>query len=456
MVGVLVFCWVALLSTHSHAALPDAVEGQPLPSLAPILQRVQRSMVTLDIETYERKRGGDPFFKDPFFSRLLEQRNSNRLQRPQKLTSSGIVIDSELGLILTNEHAVDNAKRILVSLSDGRQIEARVLGQDKTSDVAILQIEASNLSAVPLLQPGTLKVGDFVFSISHVLGAQSTFTSGIVSGLAKEGYGAQHFQSYIQTDAGAGAGLLINLRGELVGLNIAKNTLTKGGARMGFATPIEVAIKVRDQLIEYGAIQRGYLPIQVQNLTPSLAKAFDIDQVGGALVTNVVEGSSAAQAGMLVGDVIVKADALAVNHNVDLRNAIGSQFSGDSIRLTVLRDGRQLVLPTVLESSSPIARTDSIMHYHLEGATFSELANTVASNDNVQTPTLDNSSGVLVSEVKRGSVAWDHGMRESDLVVSANRAPVSDLDSFRNAISQKDVLMLNIMRDNKALFLLLK
>ena len=455
-IATLVLCWMFLFSSNATAALPTAVDDQPLPSLAPVLQRVQQSMVRLDIETFVRNRSGNPFFKDPFFRRLLDQRNTNGQRRTKKLVGSGIVIDADQGLILTNGHSIDNAKKIVVSLQDGRETEARLLGQDKTSDVAILQIEADYLSAIPLANPEALNVGDFVVSISHVLGAESTFTSGIVSGLAKTGFSAQNYQSYIQTDAGAGAGLLINLRGELVGLNIAKVAQTDGGARIGFATPIDVAIKVRDQLVNYGAVQRGYLAIQVQNLTRGLANSFDIDHIGGAVVTNVAEGSSAAQSGMKVGDIIVKADARAVNHSVDLRNAIGSQFSGDSIQLTVLRDGQQLVFPAVLESSSPIARIDSMIHYQLEGATFSESTASVASGNGQAAAPLDNSFGVMVSEVKPGSVAWDHGMREKDLVVSANRSPIRDLDSFRDAVAQKDVLMLNIMRENRAMFLLLK
>ena len=457
IVNMLTLCWVAFFSTSISAALPTEVDSQPLPSLAPVLQRVQKSTVKLDIETFVRKRRGGAFFKDPFFSRFLEQRQSNGQPLTKTSIGSGVIIDAQQGLILTNEHSIDNAKRIMVSLHDGRQIEARLLGQDKGSDVAILQIPAENLAAIPLASSEALNIGDFVVSISHVLGAQSTFTSGIVSGLAKTGYSTQNFQSYIQTDAGAGAGLLINLNGELVGLNIAKVAQTEGSARIGFATPIDVALKVRDQLLEYGTIQRGYLAIQVQNLTRGLAQSFDIDHVGGALVTNVVDGSSAAQAGMKVGDIIIEADSVKVNHSVDLRNAIGSQFSGDSVQLTVLREGKRKVFPAVLESSSPIARQDSMIHYQLEGATFSERASSVANKKNGDiVASLDANPGVMVSEVKPGSVAWDHGMREKDLVVSANRAPVNDLDSFRDAVSQKDVLMLNIMRENRALFLLLK
>ena len=455
LVTTMMLCGAGLVSASVSAALPAEIDNQPLPSLSSVLQRVQQTMVKLDIETLVRKRRGGAFFSDPFFSRFLDQRQSNGQPLTKTSVGSGVIIDAQQGLILTNEHSVDNAKKIMVSLQDGRQIEARLLGRDKGSDVALLQIAADGLAAIPLARPEALNVGDFVVSISHVLGAQSTFTSGIVSGLAKSGYSSQSFQSYIQTDAGAGAGLLINLNGELVGLNIPKVAQTEGSARIGFATPVDVAIKVRDQLLEYGAIQRGYLAIQVQNLTRSLANSFEIDHIGGALVTNVVNGSSAAQAGMRVGDIIVKADSVDVKHSVDLRNAIGSQFSGDSIQLTVLREGKRYVLPAVLESSSPIARQDSMIHYQLEGATFSERANAVASNSQ-PIDSLVTNPGVMVSEVEQGSVAWDHGMREKDLVVSANRAPVNDLDSFRDAVAQKDVLMLNIMRENKALFLLLK
>jgi len=431
-----------LISFSAKAALPVAVEGQPLPSLAPMIERVQATLVSIAVQSRVQARR-DPF-NDPFFRRFFNQRRSNR---NSEVYATGVVVDALQGMILTNEHSVRGASTIKVTLSDGREVEGEVVGADSTTDVALVKVNVVGLSAIRLADSNALRVGDFVVSIGDPLGEQNTIVSGIVSGLAKAN-SLQAHEHFIQSDAAIGPGVLVDLNGDLVGLNIAKSAQTASSTRIGFSTPINLALRVKDQLVKYGTPQRGFLAVQVQDLTPDLANAFDIQQRGGAVVTNVVAGSSAEKAGLMVGDVILQAGAQSINRGNDLRSVIGQQFAGDELDMMVARQGTRLTLQPILESSTRASKKGTMIHHQLEGATFNEMdARQVSTNAE---------NGVLVSAVKKGSVAWNHGVRANDIIVSANRKSVRDLDGFRQAINGHDVLMLNIVRGSGALFLLLQ
>lgn len=440
-----------IIAAEAHAALPMAVEGQPLPSLAPMVERVQESIVSVSayVQSQSRRRN-DPFFNDPFFNRFFEQRRSARA-RTNKLESIGVIIDADAGFILTNQNTLIGATRIMVSLSDGREAPAKVVGSDKASDVAILKIELEELQAIQLGDSDALRVGDFIVSIGNPVGEQHTLTSGIISALSsrpRSRNGFSSYQNFIQTDAGYGAGILVNLRGELIGLNLSKVSQGMANSRIGFSTPVNTALKVKQHIVKYGAPQRGFLAVQVQNLTADLASAFDIEASRGVVVTSVLEGSSAQQAGLEIGDVIVRAGTASVNGGNDLSAIISQHFAGDQLELGVLRGGQSISLAVDLESSSRISSSGNLVHHRLEGASFKEVG--------AQQISTGVQHGVLVSRVKKGSVAWQQGVRPNDLIVSANRKPVTDMQSFKGAIAGHDVLMLNIVRGNGALFLLLQ
>ena len=425
-----------------NAALPVAVDGQPLPTLAPMLEKVQKSIVSISTDIQLKKKA-TPFNDDPFFRGFFDRREARRQRR---LAAAGVVIDAKNGYILTNEHSISGANKIIVTFSDGVEMPAQLIGVDKISDVAVIQVgmdQVSSLTQITLGDSSVMRVGDFVVSVGDPLGSQSTITSGLISSVGKGGV-LQKYQNFIQSDAGFGPGILVNLRGEFIGLNIARVAQTAGSTRIGFSTPSNLAMELKRRIVEFGTPQRGYLAIQAQDLTYELAKAFGIGEHQGAVITSIAKGSSADQAGFHVGDVVVDVDGKAIRHSRDLRALISYQFAGDSVDLTVLRDGLEVPLTTLLESSSKPTRMATMIHHQLDGATFNEQRS------------VGERKGVLATKVERGSVAWNHGVRANDLVVSANRKSVRNIDDFLKAISNKDVLMLNIVRNQGAMILLLK
>lgn len=428
---------------NAHAALPLAVEDVPVPSLAPMLERVQASLVTVTAEATVQVRR-DPF-DDPFFRRFFNQRRS--ATRTREARSVGVVIDAQQGYVLTNEHAVRGANRIQISLDDGRKLDGTLVGTDATFDVAVIKIDPVGLTAIDMGDSSRLRIGDFVVSIGDPLGEQNTIVSGIVSARANPD-SLKQYQHYIQSDAAVGSGVLVDLQGRLIGLNIAQSSQTASNSRIGFSTPVNMAMKVKSQLVKYGTPQRGFLPVRVQDLTQQLASAFDLERTGGVVITQVVEGSSAEQSGLQVGDVVLKAGTQMINSRKDLMTAITQRFSGDAIDLTVLRKGQRQTVNAVLESSTRASKVGTLIHRQLEGATLDNL--------DAQQANLDVGGGVRVSSVVEGSVAWEHGVRANDVITSVNRRPVNDLESFREAIADQDVLMLNIVRGTGAMFVLLQ
>jgi len=430
-----------------RAALPVAVDGQQLPTLAPMLEKVQKSVVSISTDLQlklEAERG----LGDPFFRRFVGQQEVRK--RHRLLAAAGVVIDAQNGYILTNEHSISGANKITVTFSDGASVPAQLLGVDKVSDVAVIQVDMKNLDHLTEIDIGdsnTMRVGDFVVSVGDPLGSQSTITSGLISALGKGGVLKKH-QNFIQSDAGYGPGILVNLRGEFIGLNIARVAQTAGSTRIGFSTPSNLALQLQKQIVEFGVPQRGYLALQTQDLTAELVKAFGLSEGYGAVVTRVAKGSTAEKAGILVGDVVLKMDGKVINRSRDLRILVNYQFAGDVVALTVLRDGEEVSLVSVLDSSNKSLRMATMIHHQLDGATFNEVAPGQLSGDVL--------GGVLATKVEKNSIAWNHGVRANDLVVSANRKKVKSLTDFRQAISNKDVLMLNIVRDDGALFLLLQ
>jgi len=442
-ISLISLCLLCLVYGSVEAALPAEVEGRALPSLAPMVERVQKSMVRIAIQSRVKARR-DPF-DDPFFRRFFDSRRSAK--RTRDYFTSGVIVDAVQGLVLTNESAVRGASTIKVALADGREVEGSVIGSDNTTNVAVIKISASGLTAIEMGNSDSLRVGDFVVSIGDPLGTENTLVTGVVSALARRN-SLQAHQNFIRSDAAIGPGVLVDLNGTFVGLNIAKSATTAGSAKIGFSTPVNMAMRVKEQVLNYGTPQRGFLAVQVQDLTPSLAEAFSIKDDRGAVVTSVSPGSSADQAGLEVGDVVLEAGLQNINRGHDLRNIIGQHFAGDALNMMVARQGERVSLQAILESSSRPTKIGQMIHFQLEGATFKE--------SDTQAISTASKQGVRVSRVEPGSVAWRHGVRDNDLIVSANRKPVSSLDGLRSAITGEDVLMLNIVRGTGALFILLQ
>ena len=456
-IKIIFLCSLTIVSNTAnvvvHAAIPAAIDGQPLPSLAPMLQRVQGAVVNIATEAEVTiRRQANPFLDDPFFRRFFDQQPTQPRSQKRQGLGSGVVFDAAEGLILTNAHVIEGADKITVTLKDGREAIAQLVGTDKDSDVAVIQVELNNLMQIPLGNSDVLQVGDFVVAIGNPFGLRQTVTSGIVSALGRSGLGIENYEDFIQTDAsinpGNSGGALVNLRGELIGINTAIVAPSGGNVGIGFSIPINMALQIKNQLVQHGEVQRGRLGVRVQDLTPDLSQAFDIQQTRGAIITKVESGSMADKAGVKPGDVIVKANNRVINKGADLRNTIGLLRVGDRLSLDVMRGDKLSVITTRIGDIEVDSSVGENLNARLQGATFSELSDDQLSSG------LE--GGVFVSDVQQDTVAWFHGLRPGDVIVSANRKSVKNLESFRLAISRQDVLLLNIVRSNGALFLLLQ
>lgn len=436
---------VNLVST-SHAALPFSVDGQALPSLAPMLENTSPAVVNISTVTNVRIRQYNPLFDDPFFRQFFDgprQQQRERISKRQGL-GSGVIFDAAKGLIVTNSHVIDGVDEINITLKDGRELKAELVGKDKETDIAIIRVEADDLAEIRLGNSDDLLVGDFVVAIGNPFGLRQTVTSGIVSGLGRSGLGIEGYEDFIQTDAsinpGNSGGALVNLRGELVGINTAIIAPSGGSVGINFAIPINMVLQLKSQLVEYGEVRRGHLGIQVQDLTSELSTALNIDVMRGALISSVQEGSVAAKSGLRSGDVVVKANNTAILNASDLRNIYGLTQIGGSIRMQVVRENKILDIVTTL-TDEPAARVGDDLHPRLKGATFTDIST---------------SDGVLVSDLKIGSLAHSTGLQQGDIIQAANRKRVNNLDSFRSAVTSRSSLMLNIRRGSNNLLILLQ
>ena len=436
------FILLALLSVtgSAQAVLPVAVDGEPLPSLAPVLKRVTPSVVNINTQTRVRVRS--PLMDDPFFRRFFNVPDIPRERVSQSL-GSGVIVDAQKGYVLTNYHVIAGADEVFVGLKDGRSLEAKLIGIDPDTDLAMVQIPANKLTALPLADSDELEVGDFVVAVGNPFGLGQTVTSGIVSALGRTGLRGLEYQNFIQTDAsinpGNSGGALINLRGELVGINSAIFTPSGGNVGIGFAIPSSMARHVMDQLIEFGEVRRGTLGIYVQNLTPDLAGAFDIDAGQGVLVAEIVAGSAAQNAGLEPGDVIVHMGKHAINSTQDFHNAEGRLALGDSLQVEYLREGKLLKSSLVIQSVPVLSGAE--LDQRLKGARFAELT---------ARHKQQNISGVLLDEVAPRSRLAREGLEEGDIIIGVARQRVRNLADFKEAIADtRGSILLQISRGGR-------
>ncbi|MCO6413788.1 MAG: DegQ family serine endoprotease [Thiogranum sp.] len=441
-----------LFTLPAMAALPASVEGQPLPTLAPMLHRATPAVVNIATVGHVEIRQ-NPLLQDPFFRHFFDIPTQPRQRRVQSL-GSGVIVDAAKGYVLTNHHVIERADEITVTLRDGRRFSAKLIGTDPDSDIAVVQIPAGEtLTELPLADSDDLQVGDFVVAIGNPFGLGQTVTSGIVSALGRTGLGIEGYEDFIQTDAsinpGNSGGALVNLRGELVGINTAILAPGGGNVGIGFAIPINMAEQIMQQLVEYGEVSRGQLGVTAQDLTPELAQAFGIRDARGTVISRIDPGSPAEKAGLRVGDVILEINGRTVRNSSDVRNRLGLLRAGASVDITILRDGKKQDLTAVIEAPELDQLAGERLHPRLTGAWFSPL------QDVLQTPERGE-EGVVISTVEPNSPAWQVGLRQGDIIVSANRQPVATLEAFRQAVEGKRQLLLNIQRGQSAMFVLIQ
>jgi len=434
---LMVFMLPAVAAT---AALPSAVDGQPLPSLAPVLDEVTPSVVNIYTQTRVRIRS--PLLDDPFFRRFFQVPDQPRERVSQSL-GSGVIVDSENGYVMTNNHVIAGADDISVTLSDGRSFDAEVIGTDPDTDLAMVRIEAEGLKALTLADSSQLRVGDFVVAVGNPFGLGQTVTSGIVSALGRTGFRGLEFQNFIQTDAsinpGNSGGALINLRGELVGINSAIFTPSGGNVGIGFAIPSAMARYVMDQLAEFGEVRRGTLGIYVQDLTKELAGAFGMEDMHGALVAEVIEDSPGGEAGIMAGDVITSVASFPVRNMQDFYNIEGQLRIGEQKDLHFLRGGREMQVTVGIVALREM--DGGSIDYRLKGARFEEIP---------AKQRADHVNGVLIAGLERSSQLARNGLRPGDIVTGANRQDVQTLEDLQNLVKgSRGPILLQIRRNGE-------
>ena len=443
---------VIFITGQSHAALPIAVDGQALPSLAPMLEKITPAVV--NISTRGKILVRNSILSDPLFKRFF---NLPDIQSEKETMSlgSGVIVDASNGYILTNNHVIEDAIEITVTLRDGREVTAEVLGRDPDTDIAVIKINAKHLKSISLGDSSHLRVGDFVVAIGNPYGLGQTVTSGIVSALGRSGLGIESYEDFIQTDAsinvGNSGGALVNLRGELIGINTAilgSGEGNQGSIGIGFAIPINMASDIMSQLIEYGEVKRGRLGVNAQDLTPELAKAFNIDSTQGAIVTQIEQGSPAQKGGGKVGDVIIKANGRRVRSSVDMHNLVGLMRVDQNIELEVIRGGRVILVKATIQQMEIVTVDGSEFSFRLAGASIGEIKET-----DIQEGKLEY---LQVMAVELDSQAWKTGLRKDDIIYSINKQLVNTFEQAFAAAKSSRSLLINIQRGNQAMYILIK
>jgi len=441
--------FTSTMSTVAVAVLPAFVDGEPLPSLAPMIEKTRPAVVNI------ATRGSvavakNPLMDDPLFRRFFRGfENSPHKKRVSSL-GSGVIIDADAGYIVTNHHVIHQAEEISVTLHDGQQLMATVVGSDPEADLAILKIEQDNLTHITFADSSELRIGDFVVAIGNPFGLGQTVTSGIVSGLGRTGLGIEGYEDFIQTDAsinpGNSGGALVNLRGELIGINTAILASGKGAGNIGigFAIPINMVRELTSQLIEYGEVRRGLLGVVMQNLTPDLARAFGFDMHQGVVISQVVEDSAASKAGLQVGDVVIYINGAPVKNASAMRNMVGLMRVGAKTDITVLRNGDKKQLVAYIQDRTEQSVAGEKLNEKLAGAV-------------IEGREEGGEKHLVVSGVTRGSAAWNAQLREGDLILSVNRTPVKTLGDIKKIVRSNDKqILFNVQRGQTALFILVQ
>jgi len=447
------FTLISLFAVTAYASLP-AVDSQgiPLPSLAPMLKRATPAVVNI-ATSGTVKIQQNPLFNDPFFQHFFDVPSRPQQRKTQSL-GSGVIVDAENGYIITNNHVIDKADQIKVSLRNGETYEAKLIGTDPDSDVAVIQIKAKNLTAIPLGDSEKLNVGDFAVAIGNPFGLGQTVTSGIISAMERSGLGIEGYENFLQTDAsinpGNSGGALVNLHGQLIGINTAIFSKSGGNIGIGFAIPINMAHDIMQQLLEHGEVKRGRLGAQAQDLTAELAQAFDIPFRRGAVVSQVEKDSPADLAGLKPGDIVTEINGKAVRNANMLRNTLGLLRIGQTVTMKVLRENKSLTLSAKV--AIPDNKQESIsgekLHKHLSGTTLQNILPGSKLYGRVE--------GVLITAVEQGSPAARTGLRRGDIITSANRKDIKNISELEKAITKNNGLLINIRRGNGSLFLFLQ
>lgn len=427
--------------------------------VAKIAKECSPAVVNIDTETMVKQTpfpfANDPFFKE-FFGKELDQYNR---MVPMRGKGSGFIVDAA-GYILTNNHVVEGADKITVTLLDGRHFPAKLIGRDPTYDLAVIQIKAPNLPVLALGDSDETEVGEWVVAIGNPLGFENTVTAGVISGKNRTLQAADvNFQGFMQTDAainpGNSGGPLINLDGRAVGINTAIVPYAQG---IGFAVPVNMAKQVMDDLIKHGEVKRGWLGVMLQTITPGFAETYKIPTSEGAIISDIVKGSPAERSGLRRGDVVVGVDGKKVKSSQDAVLYVRGKLMGENVKLEIYRDGKKQTVEVKLgeipgkEGTSKISKPQDSKNESKTskriGATVCEITPAVKEEYK-----LTSDSGVVIVEVENNTIASELGLRAGDQVLEVNRKQLSGISDWESSIGRDPkTLVLLVQRSGQTLF----
>lgn len=434
------------LSAPVGAALPLAVEGQPVPSLSPMLKRVTPGVVNISTRT-QIQQAEHPLMRDPVFRHFFGVPNQPSHRESSSL-GSGVIVDARRGYVLTNNHVVDKADEITVTLTDGRKLKAKLVGADRESDVAVVKVDSDRLTEVPIANSDRLQVGDFVVAVGNPFGLGQTVTSGIVSALGRSGLGIEGYEDFIQTDAsinpGNSGGALVDLNGQLIGINTAILAPNGGNVGIGFAIPVNMAMSIMNTLVEHGEVKRGLLGVTVQDLTHELAQAFKLNQTQGAVITGIQPGSPAENANLETGDVVTAINGRRVKNSADVRNTIGLAQIGDEVNVEVIHNGTTVVREAKVAAPRITNSDGGSVHPKLAGTLLRDVNGT------------NGVSGVLIEKMSTASYAYQTGLAPGDIILMANRKETGTIAELKHALKGAREVMLNVQREDEAFIVVLR
>lgn len=423
----------------AQSALPQSVKGEPVTSLAPLVEEASPAVVNIRVSHTITRRNP---FADDAFRRFFGLPDTPGGAREVASAGSGVIVDAARGYILTNHHVVGDADTIQISLMDGSVHDAEIVGSDPAFDIAVIKVDAEGLTEMPIGDSARVRVGDFVIAIGNPFGLGHTVTSGIISALGRTGISRDGYEDFIQTDAsinpGNSGGALVNMQGELIGINSAIISRSGGNVGIGFAVPTEIASSIMKQILDFGEIRRGLLGVNIQTIDADAAQALGNDTEHGALITRIQSKSAAENAGLQVGDIIVEVNEKKVDSAAQLRNRIGLLRSGAQIRITYIRNNEILSTRAELGQAQSQMILGEDIHPGLAGSVFG-----VASTSD--------RGGIEIGEVQDGSPAAQRGLRTGDLITHVNRIKVQDLQGLREVASRYDILFLSVRRGDRAL-----
>jgi serine protease Do/serine protease DegQ len=432
---------VFFLLNNSFAALPNEINNQPISSLAPLVKQVAPAVVNIRVSQTVTRRSP---YNDEMFRRFFGAPNNPGNSREVQSAGSGVIVDAINGHILTNHHVIEGAEKIQISLINGDTLDAEIIGSDPATDIALLKVDSKNLIDIKIGDSDIVQVGDFVIAIGNPFGLSHTVTSGIVSALGRTGISNNGYEDFIQTDAsinpGNSGGALVNMKGELVGINSAIISRSGGNVGIGFAVPSEIAQSIMQQILDFGEVRRGLLGVSIQSIDPENASALGVEIDYGALISSIEPGSAAEKAGLQVDDIIIQIDNEKISNSRELANAIGLKGSGEEVEIQLVRNNNKINVIAILGQQQLSRSEGTDIHPGLVGASFTS-ASTMSGG------------GVEVSTVESGSAAFQRGLRSGDLITAVNRQQVENLQQLQKIAKQSNILFLLIQRDNRMLMI---